>query len=643
MVTFKEPTKRILLGTAGHIDHGKTRLVKLFSGCDTDRLPEEKKRGMSIDLGFGSCMLGGDLRIGIVDVPGHEKFIRNMVAGVSAIDLILLVVAADDGVMPQTREHIQIVELLGLTKGLVALTKIDMVDGEIRELALEDVKEFLQGTFLKDAPVIPVSSETGEGYEAFWYALQEVVSTIEPRGTRGVFRMPVERVFTVKGLGTVATGMPLTGAVNLDEKVELLPVGKETRVRGLQVFKKQARQAMAGDCVALNLSELNHREVHRGMVLGQPGYFKPTRLVDGRLMLLPGAQHVLKDGAPIRFHVGTSEVMGTVALLDRKKIGPGESGFAQFRLRDEVVVDARDRFVVRLQSPVVTVGGGVVIREQDRKLKRFKAHVLEDLESREQAISSDEGTLAFTLRKRGANPVRKAELARLAKLPEATVEKGLSALREKGALVEMPGEGGLMHEEALGEAFQALRAELEAFHKKNPFRIGMAATDLRSASGLDRNVFDLLCRRGLESGDLVEGEGVIGLKGRGAEPDASASAQLEAMERAFLEGGMSPPSLADAAKGAGVDVSRGRALAGRLKDQGLLVEVAEGMLFHRETVRKAREALVAHLKEHGEIGAVTFRDLVGGSRKYVYPLLDSFDVAGVTIRRGNLRYLKGER
>ncbi|MHC5081836.1 MAG: selenocysteine-specific translation elongation factor, partial [Planctomycetota bacterium] len=283
MVTLKEPSKRILVGTAGHIDHGKTKLVKLFTGCETDRLPEEKKRGMSIDLGFASCMMGKDMRLGIVDVPGHEKFIRNMVAGVAAIDLIILVVAADDGVMPQTREHLQIVELLGLKKGLVALTKIDMVEPEIRDLALEDVREFTQGTFLEGAPIVPISSETGEGFDAFWEALNEATSSIEPRGPRGVFRMPVERVFSVKGLGTVVTGMPLSGAVRLEDKTVLLPDDKEARVRGLQVFGRSSKRAMAGDCVALNLPELGRKEVHRGQVLAAPGFFHPTSIVDARV------------------------------------------------------------------------------------------------------------------------------------------------------------------------------------------------------------------------------------------------------------------------------------------------------------------------------------------------------------------------
>jgi selenocysteine-specific elongation factor len=378
-------------------------------------------------------------------------------------------------------------------------------------------------------------------------------------------------------------------------------------------------------------------------VLAAPGFFHPTSIVDARVTVLPGAQHVLKDGAPIRFHVGTSEVMGYTALLDSKRIEPGESALVQFRLEEPVVVDARDRFVVRLQSPTITVGGGVVIRDQDRKLKRFRSHILEDLEAQEKAIASDEGALEFTLRKSGKKPVKPRDLAKSTRLPAPVVEKGLKALEARNSLVALPGDSGFLHRASFDEAGEEVATLLQRFHDENPLRAGMARTSLRSAAGLERTVFDVLVAEGIASGRLVALEDVVGLRDRQPDLDDAKMAERTKVEDLFRESAFSPPSVVLAAERVGLREEAVRALIGMLTDQGRLVEVAEGMFFHREVLQQAQDTLVSHLKAHEEIGAVTFRDLVGASRKFVYPILDYFDLKGVTVRRGNLRYLKGER
>jgi selenocysteine-specific elongation factor len=641
MVTIKEPTRRILAGTAGHIAHGKSSLVKMFTGCEVNKRPEEKRRGMTIDLGFANCQVGhGDIQLGIIDVPGHEKFVRNMVAGVSALDMIILVIAANDGVMPQTREHLQIINLIGIPKGLVVMTKIDMVDAELRALALEDIQGFVKGTFLEGAPIVPLSTTTGEGYDEFWEALSGVAQSVTPRDPRGIFRMPVERVFSVKGIGTVVAGMPLSGMIRLEDKLELLPGGQIARVRGMQVFSKESKRAMAGECVALNLPELDHKALRRGLSLSPPGYFKPASLVDVRLTLLASCPQTLKDGAPVRFHSGTAEVMGKVALLDRRKMEPGESALVQLRLEEPVVVDAKDRYIIRLQSPAVTIGGGLVLREQEKKLKRFKDYVLEDLEAREKAVATDEGVVAYALQASGAKPLKRADLEKATRLPAGEVDKALEALRAAGALATLPGDGGHLHRDGMAKAVESLAGILGPFHDANPLRSGMPRPALRTQAGWERNAFDFIVREGAASGRLHATDSVVGLADRQPRMDPDTEDDLARLERAFLDGGFSPPAPAQAAEALGRDEARARALIGHLVDRGTLVELPEDIFFHQNTVEKAKDAIVGYLREHGEIGAVTFRDLVDASRKFVYPLLDYFDIKGITVRRGNLRYLR---
>ncbi len=350
----------ITLGTAGHIDHGKTMLVKCLTGCDTDRLKAEKERGMSIDLGFAPCRIG-DVGVGIVDVPGHENFIRTMVAGASGMDVVLLVVAADDGVMPQTREHLDILTLLGIERGLVALTKIDRVDSDQVELARDDTAGFLQGTFLQDAPILPVSSVTGEGLDRFCEDLTALVESVRAKPIDGVFRLPLDRAFSAKGHGTVVSGVPVSGSARTGDEVILLPAGHTGRIRAVEVYGQPSDTVMAGQCAALNVRHWDHRTINRGDTLTTPGYFAPLEWFVCKLRLLPRQKVVLKNGTQVKFHTGTSEVPAAVYLMEGDRMRSGEERIVQVRAKSPIVAGPGDHFILRTPSPVQTVGGGTIV------------------------------------------------------------------------------------------------------------------------------------------------------------------------------------------------------------------------------------------------------------------------------------------
>ena len=404
----------ITLGTAGHIDHGKTALIKALTGCETDRLKEEKERGMSIDLGYAPCTIA-DLEVGIVDVPGHENFIKTMVAGASGIDGVILVVAADDGVMPQTREHLDIIALLGVRHGLVALTKIDRVDaGRRREVAAQ-LTAYLQGTFLEGKPILPVSNITGEGFDAFLESLGEMVRSIPPKRIDGVFRMPLDRAFSAKGFGTIAAGIPSVGSAAEGDEVVLLPQGTKSRIRRIEVYGQPSKLVQAGQCAAVNLGHCEAGAIGRGDVLTVPGYFSPEELFLCRLRLLPDKLLRLKNAAEVKFHTGTSEVSATVYLLEQGEMQGGEESFVQFRLKRPVVAAPGDTFIVRTSSPARTIGGGTIIEAIERRLKRNRPEVLEDVRLRAEAVGDDARFVEYAVRAAGVQAVAESEIARRTK------------------------------------------------------------------------------------------------------------------------------------------------------------------------------------------------------------------------------------
>ncbi|MFT6364538.1 MAG: selenocysteine-specific elongation factor, partial [Planctomycetota bacterium] len=490
----------VVIGTAGHIDHGKSTLVRALTGVDPDRLKEEKERGMTIDLGFAPMTLSDGRTVGLVDVPGHEKFIRNMVAGATGIDLVALVVAADDGVMPQTREHLAILEMVGVKRGLIVLTKIDMVDEELVEMAAEDVLEFVEGTFLEDAEVHRVSAITGEGMDKLKATLEKMALSAEPRPSEGIFRMPVQRVFTLKGFGTVTTGIPLSGEVKTGDVVEILPGGKLAKVRGIHAYGKESKSARAGHSSALNLTDVDHHSVVRGAVIATPGYFRPVSMIAAKLQALKTLDRPITNRMIVRVHTGTSDSRGELVLLDKDEIRPGQEGLVQIRMDEPVITAPGDRFVLRLLSPVITLGGGTVLEESRHRLKRNKAFVIDELNRQEESLVSPSQLLESVLSRLGGSGADLQTLAMALKMANDEVLALLEDLRKQGRVASPGKSDKWIHAEALEGEFADLTLALDRYFGANPHRSRMDVRDLRKQLGADKKHLAALLSDAQENG-----------------------------------------------------------------------------------------------------------------------------------------------
>lgn len=629
----------IVIGTAGHIDHGKSTLVRRLTGIDPDRLKEEQERGMTIDLGFANFALPDGRRVGIVDVPGHERFVRNMVAGASGIDLVLLVVAADDGVMPQTREHLAIMELLGVSLGLIALTKVDMTEPEMVELAEEDVRESVRGTFLEGAPILRVSSVTGEGLDELAAHLMRLAADAPPRPAEGVFRMPVQRVFSARGFGTILTGIPVSGSVGRGDLLEVLPVGLRGKVRGLQAYHQPAERARAGHSTAINLTDVDHTRVERGCVVATPGYFTPTRMLAARLRVLAGQGRSVTNRMPIRLHTGTVEALGEVIVLDLPEIAPGEEGLVQLRLAEPVVAAPGDRFVLRLASPLETLGGGVVLEPSAHRLKRFKAFVLEDLELQSRGLGTPLERLSVTLARAGTRLVPLDELCRVAQRTAAETEALLSELEAGGVALRAP--RGFLSVEARAAAQARLREGLASWFDEHPWRSVVDLRDLRSRVSLDPDLFELCLGWGVAAGELERlPGGRVRPMGREGALSPEQAELLESLATLLEAAGLQPPDQEELAAAQGRAASEVQAVLEVLEDQGRIVRVGKGLWVARGSLERARAAVVANCERHGQLEIPELRDELDTTRKFLIPLLEYFDAQGVTLRQGGHRVLK---
>ena len=467
--------RNITLGTAGHIDHGKTALIRLLTGCETDRLKTEKERGMSIELGFAPCQISGT-EIGIVDVPGHENFVKTMVAGASGIDGGLLVVAADDGVMPQTREHMDILTLLGVEHGIVVLTKIDCVTPErVAEVTLQ-VKQYLVGTFLDGAPVLPMSSITGEGFNEFYEALKTLVASIEPKRADGVFRVPVERAFSAKGYGTIVAGIPVSGSVGIGTDVVLLPQGAQGRVRAIQVYGREGPQAMAGQCAAINVPQWEQKDIARGNVVTIGDYFAPGQWYLCKLKLLDHERVDLKNAGRVKFHTGTSETAGVVYLFQESPLKPGRECLVQVRLNDAIVAGPGDRFIVRSLSPMRTIGGGVVVEVLSKRLKRTHPEVLEDIGERARAVANAKDFVEYCVKSAGFEGADEKHLSRRSKVPPEQLSPILAELLGSGHLLQ-PRAKRYLHVIVAERMQQCLLEAVAEFHRRQPESPGVGRGD----------------------------------------------------------------------------------------------------------------------------------------------------------------------
>ncbi len=641
----------VMVGTAGHIDHGKTELVKLLTGCDTDRLKEEKQRGMSIDLGFAPCSLADNANVGIVDVPGHERFIRNMVAGASSIDVVLLVVAADDGVMPQTREHLEVVQLLGVERGLIALTKIDLVDEARQAGAVEQIQELTRGTFLEGAKIAPVSSITGEGFDGFYEALSEVVTQTPRRNTQGVFRMPIERVFRVKGYGTVITGVPASGQVQLGDHLDLIRVGSDEhdpsrrlacRVRGLQVFGKDTRCGLAGQCVAVNIANVGSGEIGRGDALVDRGYFQPTQIITGELSLLSRLKKALVRRTPVALHVGTSERQGKAVLLDRKELAGGDSCAVQFLLDGPIVAGPGDRFVIRTHSPRMTIGGGVVVDTGMARRRRLSESELSGFWVRRQSLGDPQATVAHLAKQAGGKGISREDLQYASELKAEQFGLCLERALADGAVVAWEEGRMLVHAEALKELEKRLLELLREEHKAAPKRSAFAVAELPGRLGAAQGPLAMVID-GLLSRGEVQGDGwQVGLTEARYKLSGTEREGAEAIEKVYRGCGAKPPKFEELAGIAGVDEATAELGLKILLERGRLLQSSENFAMDAEVVGRARDVLVSYLREHGQLISAEYKNLIDSERKFAISLLDYFDRFGISIRRGNSRFLGGK-
>ena len=630
----------IVIGTAGHIDHGKSTLVRALTGIDPDRLKEEKERGLTIDLGFAPLQLPDGRRVGIVDVPGHERFIRNMVAGASGIDLVILVVAADDGVMPQTREHLQIMELLGVRRGFVALTKVDMVDEELVELAEADVQEAIAPTFLGGAPILRVSGVTGQGVEELKELLFSLAAETEPRSSEGVFRMPVQRVFSKQGLGTVLTGVPVSGEVRVGDVLELLPAGVRGKVRGLQAYKESTDRGRAGHSTAVNLSDVERGQAQRGNVLAKPNFFVAQRMVAARLSALPTLDRSVTNRMPIRLHTGTADPPGEVVLLDQDEIAPGESGLVQLRLEEPVVCAPGDRFVLRLLSPVVTLGGGVILEESKYRLKRFKGFVLEGLARQEASLDSPAALLESVLARADGGARSLEELTVALKRSREDTRALLEELAGEGRVLS-PREDRWIHPDRLEAGLARLRAAMDAWFAEEPHRLLVSVLEVRRRLGVEDAELKMLLEVEAERGgvELLSG-GRLRVPTRAHELPPALAALAESIQAKLGAAGFQPPSSEELAAAQGASDEDVRRALETLVDREQVVHVGGGLHLAADRVEAAQGAVIRNCEAHGHLEIPELRDELGTSRKYLIPLLEHFDAKGITLRQGAHRVLK---
>lgn len=636
----------VVIGTAGHIDHGKTALVKRLTGIDTDRLKEERERGITIELGFAHLTIG-EQRFGVVDVPGHERFIKSMVAGAGGIDLVVLVVAADEGVMPQTREHLDICGLLGVERGLVALTKSDLVDDEWRALVKEDLRGVLSGSFLEGAPILPCSALTGEGVDAVLAAIAAIAAELRPRDPAGLLRLPLDRVFTMKGFGTIVTGTLLSGTLHLGEDATVLPGGATGKVRGIQVHGEAVERAVAGQRTAVNLGSVERSLVARGEVLVHPGTLSPSAMIDVELQLLPGLRKPLPARSRALFHIGTRQQEASCVLLDVASLAPGERCLAQLRFEQPVVALPGDRFILRgfqkLESHGTTIGGGRVLRVLSRRTRPRDLAAVELL----SRIAGADPLARVGLELEAAGPVGLTRAALQERLPfvPSEVDRHLARLRELKQVIAFDKESGATVHALHFEGLRARASELvDRFHAEHPLEAGMGREELRTRLGgptLDPRLYFAVLQALERAGELVVERELCRRPGHRIETTRQPLHELaERVKTALAGAGLAPPREPELAQSLGAEPA---AIASALKvlcEDGTLVRVGGGLVFHRDALAALREKLVAFLEREGQITPPAWKELVGQSRKFAIPLAEYFDAQKLTLRVGDLRKLR---
>ncbi len=634
-------TKNLILGTAGHIDHGKTSLVKALTGVDTDRLPEEKARGITIELGFANLMLSGDIQLGIVDVPGHEKFVRTMVSGVGGMDMVMLVIAADEGVMPQTREHLDICRLLGVKQGIVVITKCDLVDPEWLGLVAEEIRDFVDGSFLEKASIVPVSAQIGMGVERLKEELLKMAGLVDQKRSDGAFRLPVDRAFTVAGFGTVVTGTLLSGQIKAGDEVELFPTGICTKIRGVQAHGNKADAGSAGQRLALNLQGVDHNQAKRGDVVAPRGLYRTTRVTDIEITCLKSAPRPLKHRSLLRLHSATYEVTAQVILFDRESLEPGKSAFAQLRLSSPVLLLNGDPFVLRSYSPSQTVGGGIILDPSPPRRRRRSTEALALLESMSLGDEADmvERLVASTL----LSGVSFQDLIWRTGLSVKRLDAALSISLSSGKVVQMVRDPRLfLSRESFNNLCETLLNRLETHLAHNPIKDGISREELKTRipARSDQRFFNQ-CLMHLEGEKrVVADRDQVKLPGRKGEiVDVNATIQQK-LEEMLINSGAEPPTVKELCELLVLPENTVIEHLSLLVRQARAVKVKSDLFYSPVPLQLISETLVKHLRAKGEITPSEFREITGLSRKFMIPVLEYFDSLKITVRAGDKRFLR---
>ncbi|HZK83948.1 MAG TPA: selenocysteine-specific translation elongation factor [Desulfosporosinus sp.] len=627
--------RHFLVGTAGHVDHGKTELIRALSGIETDRLKEEKQRGISIELGFAHMMLPSGRQIGIVDVPGHERFVRQMLAGASGMDVVLLVIAADEGIMPQTQEHLDILTLLGIPRGIVVLNKADLVETEWLDLMEEEIREELQETAFHKAPICRVSAISGVGIENLRQTIDGLLSEVESKKSTGPVRMPIDRVFSIQGFGTVVTGTLHSGTVKLGQELAIEPGHTLAKVRSLQVYKNKVSEAKAGQRVAVNLAGVDVTEVQRGSVLVMPSVFKVGKILDIKVLNLSSADKPLIQRQRVRFHHGTTEILGRIHLLEQKELSPGQEGFAQILLEEPIIVASGDRFVLRFYSPTHTIAGGKVLGVAEYKQKRFKENVIAQMRMKDQGDPLD------LLEREMAEPRTGLDLASRLHITVGELEVSIKTLEESERLEFWLEDGTTLYwAKATAESWRSkLLNIIKLYEVANPLRCGISREELKTRLGISwaHRRWQTI----LEQGSMRGFYRITGSKvqtNEGVEIPPGIMKRLEALRAKWQMVALAPPELTITAEACGIAKSETLEYAQYLCEKGEWVHIDQ-FYFRQKDLELAKEHLLKFLNKHAEIGVSEVREMWGTSRKYIVPLLEFFDQQHITRRQGDKRTL----
>lgn len=628
--------KNIIVGTAGHIDHGKTTLIKALTGRNTDRWEEEQRRGITIDLGFTYFDLKNGDRVGIIDVPGHEKFINNMVAGVVGMDLVLLVVAADEGIMPQTREHMDILGLLGIKKSILVINKCDLVDEEWLELVEEEIQEELEGTFLEGAPVVKVSAATGQGLDELTDTIQQLMSDeVVAKDTQTIPRLPIDRAFTLSGFGTIITGTLISGTITREDVLEMYPIGKVCKIRNIQVHGQNQDKCYAGQRVAINLSNVKKKEIRRGCVLAPKNSMKNTDLLDVKLKVLEDSMRILTNHERLHLYTGTSEILCRAVLLDKEQIGPGEEGLVQLRLEEEIAVKRGDRFVVRFYSPMETIGGGIVLEPNPVRKKRFDAQAIEELKKKESGSLGD--VMELQIKEHGDTMITLAELAKVMAHSVDELKEYLEELEESGTIFVFPMKKDtyLWHRDSEFAVRQKIEETLQKYHSEHPYRYGMKKAEIHNTflKKIKPNIFDAYIER--MTGENVYGrrEEYLSLPGYEVPKDAMYLQTEKLIEDTFEKAGYDFVRFSEIDFGK-IPRQTAEDVVLMMIDEGKVLRINEEMFTMKHLMDEAKEKIQNHLKEENLITIAQVRDMFSTSRKSAKPILEYMDSIKVTKKTG---------